>query len=268
MVVFENWVQFAAAYFAITVTLYVVFSGLSYWLFWVHGRRSLDHFKIQPHWPRPGQVRSEVAWSMLSMAVFTVVATLLYVAWQLELTPLLYTDIGEYGWGYFWLSVVLMVLIHDAWFYWTHRFMHLPWIFRHIHARHHRSRTPTPWSTHAFHPLEAVVEISILPVIVFTMPAHPAAILVFIVILKAYNTVGHMGYELFPRAFARHRLFEWSNSTTHHDMHHSHVGGHFGLYFNVWDRLMGTNLPDYRATFERVSSQRPARSETVGTAEG
>lgn len=267
MVIFEHWTEFAALYFAVTWSLYIAFSGLAYWLLWVRGRRSLAHFKIEPHWPRRGQVRSEIAWSLASMLIFTAIATLVYVAWQHDLTPLLYTDVGEHGWGYFWLSVLLMVLLHDAWFYWTHRLLHLPWLFRHVHARHHRSRPPTPWSTHSFHPLEAVVQISILPVIVFVMPAHPAAILVFIVVLKIYNTIGHMGYELFPRAFGRHWLFHWSNAATHHDMHHSHVTGHFGLYFNFWDRVMGTNLPDYAAVFDRVTSQRPARAQAAGAAE-
>jgi len=267
MVTFEHWTEFAALYFAVTASLYLAFSGLGYWLLWIRGKRSLAHLKIQPRWPRRGQVRSETGWSFVSMLIFTLVATLLYVAWRHDLTPLLYTDASEYGWSYFFLSIPLMVLLHDTWFYWTHRLLHLPWLFRHVHARHHRSRLPTPWSTHSFHPLEALVQISILPLIVFAIPAHPGAILVFIVLLKAYNTIGHMGYELFPRAFGRHALFKWSNSATHHDMHHSNMAGHFGLYFNFWDRVMDTNLPDYATLFDRVTSQRPSRGRAVSALE-
>lgn len=29
------------------------------------------------------------------------------------------------------------------------------------------------------------------------------------------------------------------------------------LYFNIWDRLRGTNLPDYHATFEVLAGSRP-----------
>lgn len=264
----DHWQEFAAVYLLGSVAVYVVLSGIGYWLFWVQGKRDLAHMKIQPESPGPGQVRSEIAWSLVTMVIFTVVATLLYVAWDHGFAPLVYTDVAEYGWGYFWLSIVLMVVLHDAWFYWSHRFMHRPWFFRRYHNRHHRSRTPTPWSTHTFHPVEALVEIGILPLIVFVMPANPWAILLFNLLLKFYNTVGHMGYEVFPRAFSRHWLFRWSNSTTHHDLHHSRGAGHYSLYFNFWDRVMGTNLPEYRAEFERVAAGRPVKGEVLGATKG
>ena len=263
----EHWREFAAIYFAASVAVYGLLSGSTYWLLWVRGRRALSHLKVQPHWPGPSQVRSEIAWSLVTIAIFTVVATLLYVAWDNGLTPLVYLDIQEYGWGYFFLSILLMVLLHDAWFYWSHRLLHHPRLFRRFHSRHHRSRTPTPWSTHTFHPVEALLQIAILPLIVFLMPAHPLAMVVFNLLLKVYNTIGHMGYELFPRAFGRHWLFRWSNSTTHHDLHHSRVKGHYGLYFNFWDRMMGTNLPEYRAEFERITASRLLEEEALGATE-
>jgi hypothetical protein len=34
-------------------------------------------------------------------------------------------------------------------------------------------------------------------------------------------------------------------SVTHHAQHHEKFRANFGLYFNVWDRLMGTNHRDY-----------------------
>jgi sterol desaturase/sphingolipid hydroxylase (fatty acid hydroxylase superfamily) len=36
---------------------------------------------------------------------------------------------------------------------------------------------------------------------------------------------------------------------THHALHHEKFGANFGLYFNVWDRLMGTNHRDYECRF-------------------
>jgi sterol desaturase/sphingolipid hydroxylase (fatty acid hydroxylase superfamily) len=31
--------------------------------------------------------------------------------------------------------------------------------------------------------------------------------------------------------------------------------GNYGLYFNVWDRLMGTNHKDYETCFQEVTSR-------------
>jgi bacteriorhodopsin len=46
-------------------------------------------------------------------------------------------------WGpaWFWTSLVLMILAHDAYFYWTHRLMHRPQLFRAFHRRHRRVNT-------------------------------------------------------------------------------------------------------------------------------
>ena len=33
----------------------------------------------------------------------------------------------------------------------------------------------------------------------------------------------------------------WFISAAHHDLHHTHVRCNYGLYFRVWDKLMGTD---------------------------
>jgi sterol desaturase/sphingolipid hydroxylase (fatty acid hydroxylase superfamily) len=59
------------------------------------------------------------------------------------------------------------------------------------------------------------------------------------------------------------------NSVTHHAQHHEKFRANYGLYFNVWDRLMGTNHPDYQARFEQATggqateAEAPAEPEAV-----
>jgi sterol desaturase/sphingolipid hydroxylase (fatty acid hydroxylase superfamily) len=38
-------------------------------------------------------------------------------------------------------------------------------------------------------------------------------------------------------------------------MHHETLRGNYGLYFNVWDRLMGTNHANYESRFVEVTSR-------------
>ena len=33
---------------------------------------------------------------------------------------------------------ICLLLLHDAYFYWCHRLLHVPWLFRNVHAVHHR----------------------------------------------------------------------------------------------------------------------------------
>jgi sterol desaturase/sphingolipid hydroxylase (fatty acid hydroxylase superfamily) len=70
--------------------------------------------------------------------------------------------------------------------------------------------------------------------------------------------LGHCGYEIFPHWFLQSRAGAILNSATHHGLHHEKSRGNFSLYFNVWDRLMGTNHVEYVARFEQVTGAREA----------
>jgi len=64
--------------------------------------------------------------------------------------------------------------------------------------------------------------------------------------------MGHCGFELFPSWFMRSRLGWFMNTITHHGQHHEKFVTNFGLYFNFWDRLMGTNHRQYEERFEQI----------------
>jgi lathosterol oxidase len=50
------------------------------------------------------------------------------------------------------------------------------------------------------------------------------------------------------------RLKYFLNTPTNHVMHHESMRGNYGLYFNFWDRLMGTNHKDYEERFRQVTA--------------
>jgi lathosterol oxidase len=63
---------------------------------------------------------------------------------------------------------------------------------------------------------------------------------------------------LFPRGFLKSRAGRVLNTTTHHHLHHERHRANFGLYFNWWDRMMGTNHAEYEARFDNVHSRAAA----------
>jgi ABC-type phosphate/phosphonate transport system substrate-binding protein len=91
-------------------------------------------------------------------------------------------------------------------------------------------------------------------VIVLTIPVHPTAFAAFMVWQITFNVLGHCGYELFPPWFLRTPAGWVLNSVTHHALHHEKFRANFGLYFNVWDRLMGTNHRDYEHRFAQAAA--------------
>jgi len=147
------------------------------------------------------------------------------------------------------------LLIHDTYFYWTHRLMHHPSVFKYFHKVHHLSTNPSPWAAFAFHPLEAIVEAGIIVVIAFIMPVHPLAIALFLLIMMVYNVYGHLGYELYPKGFTKTRIGKWINTSINHNQHHQYFKGNYGLYFLWWDRWMGTLRMDYDQEFEAVKTR-------------
>jgi Delta7-sterol 5-desaturase len=151
----------------------------------------------------------------------------------------------------------VMIVLHDTYFYWTHRLMHHPRLYRLFHRTHHLSTSPTPWSAYTFSPWEALVQAGIGPLIVLTIPTHPVAFGLFMLWQISFNVFGHCGYEIFPHWFLRSRCGKILNSVTHHGMHHETFRANFGLYFNVWDRLMGTNHPEYERRFEQLTGGSP-----------
>lgn len=206
---------------------------------WLASRR------VQLHAPMAGQRRREILYSMLTVLIFSANGALIFIGAKTG-TLRLYTTLDEFGWAYLPVSLVLLVLAHDTWFYWTHRLFHLRGVFRWAHRAHHRSLAPTPWAAYSFAPAEAALHAIFLTLILLVLPLHPLVIFVFLVHMIVRNVLGHAGFELMPRAWLAGWWGRWLTTTLHHDMHHAQGHHNYGLYFTWWDRVGRTEHPQYR----------------------
>lgn len=209
---------------------------------WLKGR------KIRPRSPDARQMRREFLTSLRTVLVFSMFGASI---WALRGTGLIdvYLDPAERGWAYFAFSVVALIVLHDAWFYWTHRLIHDPRLFRRVHRTHHKSHNPSPWTSYSFDISEAVINGSYLTFALLLIPASPLAIFFFLWHMMLRNALGHCGYEIFPSLRSGRPLFDWMTTVTHHDLHHAQAGWNYGLYFTFWDRVMGTEHPLYHEKF-------------------
>jgi len=245
----------AARTYAKDFIYYLLGAGVIFVLLWIVLRRRLDHRRIDRAYPEAHHLRREILYSLLTLCVFAAIGVgLTYAA--LSGWTRLYIDFARYGWGYWFLSLAALLVLHDAYFYWTHRLMHHRRLFRWFHRVHHRSHNPSPWAAYAFAPPEALVQGLFLTLVSFVLPLHPTAILVFILHQIFRNALGHSGFEVFPRSWQSHPILRWINTTSHHHLHHAKTGGNYGLYFLWWDRWMGTEHPDSAATFARAAGSR------------
>ncbi|WP_228076726.1 sterol desaturase family protein [Novilysobacter ciconiae] len=182
---------------------------------------------------RPGQLRREIAESCGSILLFGFGAL---VPWWLLRSGLagLATQTSAPRIG---IEFAALFLWNELHFYLCHRLLHTRPL-RRFHAHHHRSLTPTPFSTYAFHPVEALLlgSVPILPMLVHDF--SPIALFGLPVMSIVLNNLGHANYEFSRRAPAGGPL---AASRRHH-LHHAVYHGNYGFLLDVFDRLAGTTI--------------------------
>lgn len=232
-------------------------------LFW---RAGFARRKLQDRDPTPGQRRREILASLRTAFVFSLLGAIVAVGdHQGWIT--IYKGFGQAGPLYLVGSLALMLVAHDTYFYWAHRAMHHLRLFKLFHRAHHLSRTPTPWAAYSFAVPEAVVHGAFVPLFLLVVPMHGLALVAFGAVQILRNVMGHAGAEVHSAAFGPGRWLGWNNTTTHHDLHHEAGRYNYGLYFRWWDKLMGTEHPDYRRKFEAIISPGNTPSQ-MGTGRG
>ncbi len=251
----ENFMEIFIGLFAVSAIRYFLVAGIAFFLVYKLLDRKLSKSKIQSRLASGQDFRREIFHSMQSTAIMSGVAFVVLFT-DLKHFTLIYDDLSSFGYWYLPVSVALSLVVHDTYFYWMHRFLHHPRIFRYAHLIHHKSVNPSPWASYSFHVIEAFTEGAILVVLAMVLPMHPLAIALFVFAGFVINVYGHLGYEIMPRGFRKTWLFEVINTSTHHNMHHSKFKGNYGLYFRFWDQVMGTEHPEYVREYDRLQKQR------------
>ena len=233
---------------------YFLIAGIPFLIFYIFYSKKFQVLKIQLKEARKSDFLREIKYSLLSgFITASIVAFLLRTS--LKNNSLIYDDLTEYPIYWLFISYVLAILFHDTWFYWLHRFFHVPWIYKHVHNVHHLSVNPSPWTSFSFHFFEAIGEGLVIIPLAFIVPLHPYTLVFFGFSIFAINVYGHLGYEIAPKWFRQSFLFELINTSVHHNLHHSKFKGNYGLYFRIWDRMMGTENKNYVEEFDRIQAR-------------
>jgi len=128
------------------------------------------------------------------------------------------------------LEGVVFTLVEEFAFYYTHRLLHHPRIYKYIHKKHHEWTASISIVGIYAHPVEHVLS-NLLPVMLgpTLMGSHVATYWVWVVVAQSSTLNSHCGYHLpfFPSPEA-------------HDFHHMKFTNNFGV-LGVLDRLHGTD---------------------------
>jgi Delta7-sterol 5-desaturase len=235
----SDWKLMILLIFCIALGRYLFLAGSAYMICYKAGIKFLCRYKIQPRPPKEKQIQNELLFSLSTIVIFSLVGIAVYLLYKNGRSTI-YLDIATHGWLYFFGSLVVMIVLHDIYFYFTHRLLHTPWLMRHVHVVHHRSVNPTPLAAYCFHPAEAILETFLVFPFVTIFPVNLYALLLFTLLVLLLNVIGHLGFEFMPRRIRASKIGRLFTSSTHHNLHHQKMHKNFGYYFTCCDRLFKT----------------------------
>lgn len=248
--------------FLMVVGRYLVIAAVFMAIFYLARLTPWKHRRVNFRPYQRWQFLREVGWSIATSGIFALTGAIAAVLWQWNLTAvyLKLESLGDYI--YFVISILIVLFLHETYYYWLHRWMHQPKVYRQVHQVHHDSLVASPWTAFSFHPWEALLQAIFLPVVLLVLPLHPFAIVIQLTLMTFSSVINHLNLELYPPGCSRHWLGRFFIGATHHSLHHSQFRYNYGLYFTFWDQLMGTESPQYLPLFQEKTTPQ-ARPQTT-----
>lgn len=136
---------------------------------------------------------------------------------------------------YFLLLFPAVTIWSSFHFYWVHRSLHWPPLYRIAHSLHHRNINIGPWSGISMHPIEHLMYLSSL-LVHLVIPSHPVHFLFHAYFQTVGAAVSHAGFEgLVVRDRNRLDLGDFF-----HQLHHRYFECNYGNVEMPWDRWFGS----------------------------
>ena len=235
-----SWIAFLVFTALFQFGRYLTIAGLIYFYFVRINKGLGSKLKIQKEMFEAKVIKREITFSFAT----AIIAAILSSPFHSSVTPFtkMYANVYDYGIAWLITSFLLLIVIYDTYFYWTHRLLHLPKIYKLVHSVHHKSTNTSPFTAYSFHPFEAFILFVWIVPVVFFIPIHHYVLLSFTILSMIINILGHSGFALRSKGLANNFFLKHINGATFHNKHHLYVHGNFSLYFSFWDSLMKTKF--------------------------
>ena len=230
--------------YAVVVGRYFLLSWLFYKIFYVWRHEKWKAHKINKRDYPAGQFKKEIWRSNLTAILFGISGAVLLLLYQNGHTRI-YENIHDYSLWWLPISLLVALLLQETYYYWLHRWMHIPAIFKIVHKWHHESQIASPWTAFSFHPLEGLIQAMFLPLVLLFLPMNLYVLVIMLTIMSVSSVINHLDIEIYPAWFSRNVISRSMIGATHHSLHHKRYKYNFGLYFTWWDRLFKTESPFY-----------------------
>ena len=220
----------------LTITIYGA------WHFWFYILKSQEKkFKYNKNWPSKNsknflfknQTYDNIFWSLASgVTIWTIYEVI--ILWQYSSGNLSILRFIEHPY-IFILLFLIIPLIHELGFYFTHRLLHFKFLYKIAHRIHHKNINPGPWSGLSMHPLEHLMYFGII-LILLLFPTHPLHALNLLIRLGISPAEGHSGFDRI--VIKKNKSFNASFYA--HYLHHKYFEVNYADGIFPLDKLFGT----------------------------
>ena len=136
------------------------------------------------------------------------------------------------GLWYEFFQVPLFLLVTESTYYWIHRALHSPLLYKRMHKNHHKWVFATPFAGFAFHPVDGFLQGSPFTIFTHLFPMNKKTYTAFFAFNAFYTTILHEG-ELLKDS----KVF---NGPSNHTIHHQRLNQNLGQWTTMMDRIAGT----------------------------
>ncbi|KAI5806562.1 hypothetical protein DFH27DRAFT_348939 [Peziza echinospora] len=224
----DDWRRQAVSLFLITwlfgLLLYFVGATLSY--IFIFDKRTFKHPKFLKN-----QIKLEIKQTAAALPVMAILTVPFFLA-EVKGYSLLYTHASDVPMWYNYLQFPLFIAFTDCFIYLIHRGLHHPLVYKTLHKPHHKWIMPTPYASHAFHPVDGFAQSIPYHVFPFIFPLNKLAYLGLFMFINVWTIFIHDGEYI-----ANHPVI---NGAACHTMHHLYFNYNYGQFTTIWDRLGGS----------------------------
>ncbi|PTX56423.1 C-5 sterol desaturase [Litoreibacter ponti] len=250
-----GWALEILARNVVMVTLFT--GGLHLWLYRLRGQGRWA--KYNGSWPAErdkrflfnNQVYDNVFWSIVGVVIWTGFEVGLW--WGYANGALPFSGVAENPvWFVLWM--LLMPFWRNFHFYWIHRLIHWPPLYRSVHYLHHKNVNVGPWSGLAMHPVEHLLYFSCL-LIHLVVPSHPLHMMFNGMATALGPGASHSGFD--EIVFGDEMAVQ--NDKLMHYLHHRYHSVNFGENAVPLDKWFGSfhdGTPEADARFRAARTAR------------
>lgn len=212
---------------------------LHYWLIMRKGQDKATKFDPRDQNRNNGtftfnnQVLDNMFWHIASgITLWTAAQVLVFWAMANGYAPSLFFPDNPVWFIAFFVLIPIWSSFH---FYWVHRLLHWPPLYKIAHSLHHRNINVGPWSGISMHPIEHLLFYTNFAIHLI-VPSHPLHVLFHGYVQSTHPVFSHSGFEeLVVNDNKQMRM-----GVFFHQLHHRYFECNYGTVEMPWDRWFGS----------------------------